>query len=93
MERALEVLRIGGLVAFPTDTVYGVGAPAFDAGAVQRIYWAKKRSPEKAIPMLLGRGDGLGSRRQECARNGEAPGASILAGPSDTCSGKAAKPS
>jgi L-threonylcarbamoyladenylate synthase len=42
------------LVAFPTDTVYGVGALAFDTDAVERVYWAKERPVEKAIPVLLG---------------------------------------
>lgn len=51
---ALEVLKGGGLVAFPTDTVYGVGALAFDAIAVESIYSAKNRPVEKAIPILLG---------------------------------------
>ena len=54
ISRALEVLRDGGLVAFPTDTVYGVGALAFDAPAVESIYIAKDRPVEKAIPILLG---------------------------------------
>ena len=36
--RALDVLRSGGLVAFPTDTVYGVGSLAFDGKAVESIY-------------------------------------------------------
>ena len=51
---ALEILKLGGLVAFPTDTVYGVGALAFDEKAVESIYAAKKRPVEKAIPILLG---------------------------------------
>lgn len=51
---ALEVLLSGGLVAFPTDTVYGVGALAFDEAAVESIYAAKERPVEKAIPVLLG---------------------------------------
>ena len=54
LPRALAILRGGGLVAFPTDTVYGVGALAFDAAAIERIYEAKGRSTEKAIPILLG---------------------------------------
>lgn len=54
ISRALEVLKGGGLVAFPTDTVYGVGALAFDAIAVESIYSAKNRPIEKAIPILLG---------------------------------------
>jgi len=52
-ERAAELLRAGQLVAFPTDTVYGVGAPAFDANAVASIYVAKERPPDKAIPVLI----------------------------------------
>jgi L-threonylcarbamoyladenylate synthase len=52
--QALEVLQAGGLVAFPTDTVYGVGALAFDAKAVESIYFAKDRPVEKAIPVLIG---------------------------------------
>lgn len=54
--RALKVLRSGGLVAFPTDTVYGVGALVFDGKAVESIYAAKDRPVEKAIPVLLGDG-------------------------------------
>ncbi len=51
---ALEVLKSGGLVAFPTDTVYGVGALAFNSEAVKSIYKAKDRPGEKAIPVLMG---------------------------------------
>ena len=54
LPRALAVLKAGGLVAFPTDTVYGVGALAFDGDAVESIYVAKDRPLEKAIPVLIG---------------------------------------
>jgi L-threonylcarbamoyladenylate synthase len=57
--RALEILKRGGLVAFPTDTVYGVGALAFDGKAVESIYGAKDRPTEKAIPVLIGDKDDL----------------------------------
>lgn len=57
--RALEILKRGGLVAFPTDTVYGVGSLAFDAKAVESIYTAKDRLVEKAIPILIGRPEDL----------------------------------
>lgn len=53
IEAALAVLSGGGLVAFPTDTVYGVGALAFDPSAVERIYTAKGRDAAKALPVLL----------------------------------------
>jgi hypothetical protein len=41
--RAAECLRAGGLVAFPTETVYGLGAHALDRRAVQRVFAAKER--------------------------------------------------
>lgn len=50
---ALEILRGGGLVAFPTDTIYGLGALAHDGNAIESIYLAKERPPEKAIPILI----------------------------------------
>ena len=51
--RAVALLRAGELVAFPTDTVYGVGALVWDAVAVHRLYLAKLRPADKAIPVLL----------------------------------------
>ena len=54
ISRALEILKAGGLVAFPTDTVYGVGTLAFDGTAVESIYAAKDRPVDKAIPILIG---------------------------------------
>ena len=51
--KAIEALARGELVAFPTDTVYGLGANAFNDEAVRKLYLAKGRSPEKAIPVLV----------------------------------------
>jgi L-threonylcarbamoyladenylate synthase len=48
---AAEVLRAGGLVAFPTETVYGLGANALDAEAVAGIYTAKRR--ERSDPCIV----------------------------------------
>jgi L-threonylcarbamoyladenylate synthase len=53
IQRALDALNNGGLVAFPTDTVYGLGARVFDEKAVESIYVAKDRPIEKAIPVLI----------------------------------------
>ncbi|MCC6500604.1 MAG: threonylcarbamoyl-AMP synthase [Anaerolineales bacterium] len=53
IQHALKILNNGGLVAFPTDTVYGVGALAFDGKAIESIYIAKDRPIEKAIPILI----------------------------------------
>lgn len=58
---AVRVLHDGGIVAFPTDTVYGIGAHAFLPAAVERLYVAKCRPPDKAIPLLLSRVEALAS--------------------------------
>ena len=54
IQTALEILQRGGIVAFPTDTVYGLGTLAFNNKAIESIYTAKNRPIEKAIPILIG---------------------------------------
>ena len=54
IEQAIETLKRGGIVAFPTDTVYGLGANAFDDDAVAKVYRAKKRPRHLALALLLG---------------------------------------
>jgi L-threonylcarbamoyladenylate synthase len=51
IERAAQIIRRGGLVAFPTETVYGLGANALDREAVARIYAAKRRP--LASPLIV----------------------------------------
>src|SRR5262245_1294448 len=51
LREAADLLRAGRLVAFPTETVYGLGAHALDAAAVQRIYDAKGRP--SANPLIV----------------------------------------
>ncbi|MGQ9593935.1 MAG: L-threonylcarbamoyladenylate synthase [Anaerolineae bacterium] len=53
LEEALSILRGGGVVAFPTDTVYGVGADPLQEEAVVALFQVKGRPAEKAIPLLL----------------------------------------
>jgi L-threonylcarbamoyladenylate synthase len=65
MRHAADVLRHNGLVAFPTDTVYGVGALAFKAEAVQRLYVVKGRATDKAIAVLVARTADLPKVAQE----------------------------
>ncbi len=50
---AVRLLRAGKVVAFPTDTVYGVGAMGFHVRAIERLYEVKERERDKAIPYLL----------------------------------------
>ena len=49
LRRAVEILRAGGLVAFPTETVYGLGADASNAKAVSRLYAAKRRPVDHPV--------------------------------------------
>lgn len=51
IDEAVEVLREGGLVAFPTETVYGLGADSLNKDAVKRIYGVKGRPPDN--PLIL----------------------------------------
>jgi len=54
IQNALQILQSGGIVAFPTDTVYGLGSLVFNNNAIESIYIAKNRPVEKAIPILIG---------------------------------------
>ena len=49
LRHAAEILRRGGLVVFPTETVYGLGGNALDDGAAQRIYAAKGRPSDNPL--------------------------------------------
>jgi L-threonylcarbamoyladenylate synthase len=53
VEEAVGILRRGGLVCYPTDTVYGIGAAAGDDAAVRGLFAVKGRPPDKALPLLL----------------------------------------
>ena len=53
LRRAVELLVAGELVAFPTDTVYGLGADPWDEDAVRRLYEVKARPRDLPIPLLL----------------------------------------
>lgn len=50
---AVQCLRSGGIIAIPTDTVYGLGADPFNASAVQKLYTFKGRPDGKPIPLIL----------------------------------------
>ncbi len=54
LEEAAEVIRSGGLVAFPTETVYGLGANAFDPRACSRIFEAKGRPKDNPLIVHIG---------------------------------------
>jgi L-threonylcarbamoyladenylate synthase len=54
IRHAVDIIQHGGLVAFPTDTVYGLAALPFEEENVERLYIAKGRNMERAIAILLG---------------------------------------
>lgn len=53
LQQAVEVLQGGGLVAFPTDTVYGVGVSIFRPEGIKRLYAVKGRPLDKPLPVLV----------------------------------------
>jgi len=53
IEQCLKVLHDGGLILYPTDTVWGIGCDATNEKAVERVYQLKKRSDEKAMIVLV----------------------------------------
>ena len=54
LAEALAVLRRGGVVAYPTDTVYGLAVDAMRPDAIARLYAVKGRPEAKALPVIIG---------------------------------------
>jgi len=52
IQKALEVLRSGGVILYPTDTVWGIGCDATDPEAVARVYEIKNRADSKSLVLL-----------------------------------------
>lgn len=53
IQKAVAILKKGGLVAYPTDTVYGLGASMANISAIERIFQVKGRSKGLALPLLV----------------------------------------
>ena len=53
IETAVRILKSGGVVAIPTDTLYGLAASPFNEAAVERVYRLKGRPTQQALPLLL----------------------------------------
>lgn len=51
--RGVRLIREGGVVAYPTDTVYGLGCNAFNDAAVLRVFELKRRPRSEALPVLI----------------------------------------
>lgn len=52
IQRAVEILRDGGVIIYPTDTVYGIGCSIFDKNAIERVYAIKKQNPSKPFSFI-----------------------------------------
>jgi len=61
IERGVQILKNGGVIAFPTDTVYGLGGDAFNAAAAERVYQIKSRPKELPLPLLIASAEALAS--------------------------------
>lgn len=65
IKEAAKIIKDGGLIAFPTETVYGMGADALNEQAVRRIFKVKGRSFNKPLSILIGRKEDLRQYVQE----------------------------
>ena len=54
IQQALETLRRGGIILYPTDTVWGIGCDAANAAAVEKIYALKRSEEKKSMIVLVG---------------------------------------
>lgn len=52
IKKALEIINKGGIIVYPTDTVYGIGCDPYNGEAVKKIYDIKSRSISKSLPVL-----------------------------------------
>lgn len=53
LKKAIEILQQGGIILYPTDTIWGIGCDATNAEAVKRIYELKQREDSKSMLILL----------------------------------------
>ena len=52
IRKSVEIIENGGVIIFPTDTVYGIGCNPYDVNAVKKIYEIKSRGKTKSLPVL-----------------------------------------
>ncbi len=52
IDQSIRVLRDGGIIAYPTDTFYGIGCDIMNKKAIERIYWLKQRDPKQPFSFI-----------------------------------------
>lgn len=81
LNAAVAALKAGGVIAYPTDTVWGIGCDATDSEAVRRVFDVKRRADSKALITLVADEDMLGryiaggipEAARECVRDAGRP--------------------
>src|SRR5580693_4770973 len=53
IQKAIQILKNGGIVIFPTDTAFGIGCRIDDEEAIKRLFTIRKRPETKAVPVLV----------------------------------------
>ncbi|MBR3212498.1 MAG: L-threonylcarbamoyladenylate synthase, partial [Firmicutes bacterium] len=81
IRKAAEIIASGGLVAFPTETVYGLGANALDPEAVGKVYRAKGRPSDNPMIVHIAFPDGLGELAGQVTPDMENLAAAFWPGP------------
>lgn len=69
IDLAVQLLKRGEVIAFPTDTVYGIGADGLTERAIEKLFEAKARPRDKAIPFLLARVNDLSQVASEIPKD------------------------
>ena len=54
IEKAVAVLKAGGVILYPTDTIWGIGCDATNEAAVEKVFALKQRSDSKSLIILAG---------------------------------------
>ena len=92
LDKAIQIIRSGGIVAFPTDTVYGIGQMPLILPESQKLYNIKKRDAGKPIAILLADFSQLPLVCSTSPNYANRFGAAILAGCTDTCFAESIQP-
>ena len=53
LEKAVRIIKKGGIVIFPTDTAFGIGCRIDDSRAIEKLFKLRRRSKDKAVPVLV----------------------------------------
>lgn len=80
IEKASKIIKSGGVVVFPTDTVYGIGCNPYNKEAIQKIYKIKSRESSKSLPILAFSKD-VAAKIVEFDKNAEKIAEKIWPGP------------